>query len=418
MKTKKILLVGASLISGNRGVNALTRSAIEGLIDHLDSPQIKIFSYTAKKKITHTFYIKNQQLLIEEIPVNTKCATLLSFLSFIEKKVSIYTFISKIDSFKEILTHIDWADLILDISEGDSFSDIYGWKRFVMHSNIKILAVNKNKNLVLLPQTMGPFKNKMFQKIAKYICNHAKYNYARDMISFNYLRDEIGVKENKIKYCPDLAFYMKPIEKDAVLDIKQDVASDILVGINISGLLYNGGYSKNNMFGFISNYKEVMEKIVEMFLEEYKNVKIIFIPHVITNNLPVEDDLLVCRKMYHKYNERYPGRTYLWKDYLREDEIKGMLKNCDFFIGGRMHSCIGAISSGVPTSPIAYSRKFIGIWEQFGLEDFVADPRKHTIDEIISIIKKSFENRERVLDQINSTNEKFKNELRNMFLSL
>ena len=32
------------------------------------------------------------------------------------------------------------------------------------------------------------------------------------------------------------------------------------------------------------------------------------------------------------------------------------------FIGARMHATIAAISSGVPTMPVAYSRKFTGLF--------------------------------------------------------
>jgi len=35
----------------------------------------------------------------------------------------------------------------------------------------------------------------------------------------------------------------------------------------------------------------------------------------------------------------------------------------DLFIGARMHSTIAAFSSGVPVIPIAYSRKFNGLYD-------------------------------------------------------
>lgn len=415
---KNILLVGASLISGNKGVNALTRGAILGLLEHQESPNIKILSYTAKEKIEHEFLDKGNTVIIEEIPLKTKEATLLNLFYFFTSKIKLNFLLDHVGVFKESKSYIEWADLVLDISEGDSFSDIYGWKRFVMHSNVKLLSIYMKKDLVLLPQTMGPFKNKFFQRIVKFICDNSRTSYARDMISYKVLTDKLGVKKEKVKYCSDLAFYMKPNEKDAVNEIKRKVGSDTLVGINVSGLLYNGGYSQKNMFGFKSDYKETMNQITEMFLNKYEEVQIVFIPHVIVEDFPVEDDLTVCEKLHEKYNSLYPGRIHIWREDLREDEIKGMLKNCNFFIGGRMHSCIGAISSGVPTSPIAYSRKFIGIWEQYNLENFIADPRNQTIQEMIKVVKVSFDNREEAIDKINITNSRFKTELSNLFSSL
>ena len=35
----------------------------------------------------------------------------------------------------------------------------------------------------------------------------------------------------------------------------------------------------------------------------------------------------------------------------------------DFVVSGRMHACIAAYSCGVPVVPVAYSRKFSGLFE-------------------------------------------------------
>lgn len=415
---KNILIVGASLNSGNKGVNALTRGTIEGILEHMDNPKIKILSYTISEETTHAFKYKNANIRIEELPLRTKYATLLTVFSFLFKKIGGTKILSKIKIFREIIEIIQWADLITDISEGDSFSDIYGIKRYIMHANIKLLAINHNKKLKLLPQTMGPFKNTLVKRITKFICNNASMNYARDMLSFEILENEIGVKPDKIRYCSDLAFYMNPKNTAEAEVIRKKVGDDILVGINVSGLLYNGGYTKNNMFGFITDYKVLTREIIEMFMSKYNNVQVVFIPHVIVSDFPVEDDLKVCNELYNEYKNVFNGRIHLWRENHREDEIKGMLKKCDFVIGGRMHACIGAISSGVPTAPIAYSRKFIGIWEQFGLENFVADPRQHSLEEMKIIIERAFENRFLVDEKIVNTNVRFRRELNDLFSSL
>ena len=46
---------------------------------------------------------------------------------------------------------------VLDVSGGDSFSDIYGPKRFAAVALPKRIALEANVPLVLLPQTYGPF---------------------------------------------------------------------------------------------------------------------------------------------------------------------------------------------------------------------------------------------------------------------
>ena len=43
-------------------------------------------------------------------------------------------------------------------------------------------------------------------------------------------------------------------------------------------------------------------------------------------------------------------------------EAKSYIAGMDFFAGARMHACIAAVSSGVPVYPLAYSRKFNGLF--------------------------------------------------------
>ena len=69
------------------------------------------------------------------------------------------------------------ADIVADISGGDSFSDIYGLRWFLYASLPKILAIMLGKNLVLLPQTIGPFKGNLAKAIARYILNRVSIIY-------------------------------------------------------------------------------------------------------------------------------------------------------------------------------------------------------------------------------------------------
>lgn len=69
-------------------------------------------------------------------------------------------------STKELLTgqsrflaELAQCDLVLDIGEGDSFTDIYGLRRFRYHIASKLVALHSGKPLILSPQTIGPFKH-------------------------------------------------------------------------------------------------------------------------------------------------------------------------------------------------------------------------------------------------------------------
>lgn len=371
-----IVVQGASLFSGNKGVNALTRGLITYLNKKYNIKNIKILSYTVKEKKNLQIEVNNDIVEVEEIPFKKVEIIKAYFISTIFKNKSI---IFKKNEFIQLYLK---SDYILDISEGDSFSDIYGIKRFIQHSLPKIICINLSKNLILLPQTLGPYKKRATQLVAKNIIKKAKKVYARDNLSRNQFNDKDV--NAKIEYMYDLAFCMKPTNTEKVKEIINLINSADIIGINISALLYNGGYTQNNMFGFKIDYKELVNKIVLYLLN--KGNKIILIPHVITDDFEVENDYKVCVEIYEKFSQEYKDKVFLLNGIEREDELKFAISNCKLFIGSRMHACIAAISTNVPTIPIAYSRKFIGIWKEIGLEKYVADPRNDTYEKILEKI--------------------------------
>jgi len=403
---KKILLVGASLNSGNRGVNALTRGTINSLIEQFEDVSVKILSYSVRQKVVNTLTYNDKELNVEEIPVNIK------------QNIQSLNIFKIIKMHRQIKKFILEADVVLDISEGDSFSDIYGIKRFILHSIIKLYSVKFSEKFFLLPQTIGPFKRAWVKKSAKYLINGSTKTFVRDSISYKVVTEELGVKDSHVEHYPDMAFYMKPndnVNASVLKDLKKQ--GKTIIGLNISGLLYNGGYTGKNMFDFKVDYKELIDHIVKYFMEE-KDTVVILVPHVIVKEMPVEDDLQTSENIYRNLKQDYSSRVHIVNDNLREDELKKIISFCDFFIGGRMHACIGAISTSVPTIPIAYSRKFAGIWNDFGLGFCVADPRAQDIEEIINIINNNYNNRLKIKEMLLEKNKYVKNNRNNMYKSM
>jgi polysaccharide pyruvyl transferase WcaK-like protein len=73
-------------------------------------------------------------------------------------------------------------------------------------------------------------------------------------------------------------------------------------------------------------------------------------------------------------------------------DAKSYISGLDFLCGSRMHACIAAFSTGVAVVPIAYSRKFSGV---FGTLDYQhnTDCKTQTADEILGAVIAGFENR-------------------------
>jgi len=104
------------------------------------------------------------------------------------------------------------ADAVLDISGGDSFTDLYGPKRFQAVTALKRIVLQLGKPLVLLPQTYGPYHDLRHREIAAEICRRAAMAWARDERSFATLKDLLGdaFDPDRHRCGVDVAFALEP----------------------------------------------------------------------------------------------------------------------------------------------------------------------------------------------------------------
>lgn len=300
------------------------------------------------------------------------------------------------------------CDLVLDIGAGDSFSDIYGAKHFAFFCLSKTIAIALRKPLVLSPQTIGPFHSRWAQLVAAMLMSRARRIFARDGLSMEYLRS-LGRAENADEVI-DVAFRL-PFDRSG------DVAPALTrVGINVSGLLQNGGYTKDNQFGLTVNHRELVEQLILRFSAMPK-VEIHLVPHVLSPSLPVEDDYAAIVEL----KRRFP-KTLLAPKFRSPSEAKSYIANMSFFTGARMHACIAAFSSGVPVVPMAYSRKFNGLFNSLGYMH-IADMRRDTTAAALEKIIDGFENRNDLIGEIDRGNrtateklQKYEDYLTDLFL--
>lgn len=239
------------------------------------------------------------------------------------------------------------CDVVLDIGGGDSFTDIYGAKRFGYLWGSKFAAKLLGKPLVLSPQTIGPFDKFWSRALAGYIAERADKVFARDPRSFAALA-EIA-PDAKAQLATDVAFAM-PFDR-------VDHGDGVHFGINVSGLLFNGGYSGANEFGMEIDYPAFTRKLIAALLQR-GDVKVHLVPHVLSDAMPQDDDRAAIAKLVKEF-----PRAHAAPDFAGPIEAKSYIAGLDMLVGGRMHACIAAHSSGVPVIPVAYSRKFAGLFE-------------------------------------------------------
>lgn len=240
----------------------------------------------------------------------------------------------------------DGCDIVFNICAGDGYTDIYGFPRLISESYMSILCHKKHIPIVFSPQTIGPFGSAKARAIARKTLSGLTELFVRDSMSANCCKD-LGLNV-PIYEVIDVAFAL-PFER------MKASGSKVKFGLNVSGLLYNGGYDKKNYFGLTIDYKNYIDSLVDMVMG-LEDVELHLIPHVIHEN-PVEDDYAVCQSLC----ATHPGAV-LAPRFHSPIEAKSYISAMDFFTGARMHSTIAAISSGVPVVPLAYSRKVNGLY--------------------------------------------------------
>ncbi len=243
-------------------------------------------------------------------------------------------------------------DGVLDIGGGDSFTDIYPVKRFAWIVASKLVVIARGVPLVFAPQTIGPFVGATAAKralngLARWTMRRARAVVVRDDRSRDAVRTLVpGVEP---VYAVDVAFALPWTPPPPRTGRPR-------IGLNVSGLLWNGGHSGKGEFGLGYDYAALMTGLIEELLAQ-DEATVELICHVNGEPGSNEDDGAVADRLA----QRYPALVRV-PDFASPSAAKSHIAGLDALVAARMHACIAAFSSGVPVVPISYSRKFEGLF--------------------------------------------------------
>lgn len=360
---KTIGLFGCMVNNDNLGCCALTYSLLN------------LIEQQSKK---HN--VENKYIIFERNPDNDKVKKLAETLTIAQNRVVSEKSARFIRLYKKkendvCKSRIAECDLIIDLTQGDSFTDIYGFNRFISYTLDKVTVEKLGVSLVLGPQTYGPYRKPLTKFIAKKTIQKADYVFSRDLLSKTYLDD---MKVNKDVYVgTDLAIGL-PYTKENKLSKS--------VGINISGLLWPDKVEETETkFSLKCDYREFMIKTVQLFID--RGYSVYFISHV-------GADYQACCEM----KKIFPMAT-LMNPFETPVEAKSFISRVEVFIGARMHATIAALSSGVPVIPIAYSRKFKGLFENCQY-DIGVDLTKQDLNDSVMRMEKYADNVKKLKEKV------------------
>ena len=283
-------------------------------------------------------------------------------------------------TFNPIVRTVRKAAAVLDISGGDSFSDIYGKRRFVAVTQPKHLALDAGTPLILMPQTYGPFEDKERREEASDIVRRSRLAFARDERSFRVLIELLGPKFDPARHMcgVDVAFALPisepaPAARDAFLAWKQQQKGRI-AGFNVSGLLFNQPADAMRQFSLKTDFQSLALAFARRLLRETE-AGLLLMPHVLDRPGSHESDEVAVRAVRDELVAEFGPRIFVPEVADCATQAKWFISRCDWFTGARMHATIAALSSGVPALALAYSGKMHGVFETCGQGHSVVDLR-------------------------------------------
>lgn len=405
----KIGLLGASVDTGNMGVSVLAAGSVQNLLRQYPNADVYFLNYArqaeelefrgAERKTQHRLVpIRFSKYLFQGNNVFLLTAFSAVMRLFLKQPAR-----SGLARRNAVLSEMSDTDVFVAISGGDSFSDIYGLVRLLYVGLPQILVLLLGKRLVLLPQTVGPFETPAARFIAKYILRGAETVYSRDAERLDAIREMAelrGEQRKKIRFGYDLGFQVPPARR-LNLEISQlppgAVTNSGLIGINISGLLWNEG----RKFNLSVDYRLFTIRSVEYFLETTSS-PILLVPHVASRGNG-DDDLGATQEVIAHFAKTHPQRVGTAKVGLLYDETKGLIGQCDYFMGARMHACIAALSQAVPCTALAYSGKFEGVMASVGANTITIDLRNTDIDAALKAVITNYQKRHKLRENLHRT---------------
>ena len=398
-----ICLLGASFDTGNRGVNALAESTIKVLLHKWPYAKIVLLGNGYEPaEIRLPLMGREVTLRAQPVRFSRNLSLPYHFLWYVLDGLLVRVMPGsaikqRIMNRNPYCRALYESSLAVDITGGDSFSDIYGMRRFVLGFLRKWIVLLYGKKFVMLPQTYGPFKRRITRILARQILGRAQTIFSRDKEGIEYLKQVLnGRGTSKVRFSPDVAFVLDerpPVRMQIEPSAHLRACGSVVVGLNISGLLYNGGYTRDNMFGLKADYRALVRHVAEQLLQLAGTV-LLLVPHVFPpDEMDVESDPVACRQVFEGLRGKYSDRVFLAAGRYNHNEIKHIIGLCDFFLGSRMHACIAALSQGIPAVGLAYSKKFQGVFETVGMDSWVVNLQENDEIAVLDAVSRAFEQR-------------------------
>jgi len=350
----KIFIMGLTPFAHNRGVSAMVSTTIREIIDEYPKCEIVIWGGFPEPDLP-----KPTSMEYEKYRSSIKYIKSKWDLSFYRQLSWMPIRVLSLFSWKKdpVIKELMESDMVLSFNYGDIFSDVHS-SRNIATILRNVLPILGKKRIIFAPQTIGPFKRKSFEVIARWILNnsHVKIIMPRDPMSHRWLKSNVR-NEEKIVFCPDMAFLLKPTKIPTI------ITQDILEAGYITVCLNPYQVPPHSYQKTVKILGNILDHVVNQ-MDRY----IVFVPHATAENFD-------CRDMAEdikKYVSQKDKLVVIKEDVYTTEELKAIIASSDVLVSFLTHPIIAALSSGVPAIGISSkSPKMLPIMSIFNMDNYV-----------------------------------------------
>lgn len=367
----------------NKGDAGIVNAMIENIRKLLPDSDIKIISLYPS--IDQGKYVSDVEIVGSPIAVDAKQRGIKKIFNnvrcFFHIKKSLRS--GKLDTAEQVIKD---ADIVISCGGGymQSFNIKHFLTDFIYHYTQLYITRFYKKPYYIFAQTIGPF-SKITKKLVAPIINDATAVFAREKISFDYVKANFDNKN--VVLTSDVAFLLNS-QTINNFQIKKN-------GTNVGVTLRSWNFPNHiNAQHLKDKYQQSIVEFIDWLTRNDTNVFIM--PQCIGPS--TDNDLIISNKIYNKIQNKNKVKV-VDKD-LTPGQLKYLYGKMDYFVGTRMHSNIFSLSEGIPCLAISYDPKTDGIMELFGLSDYVIDINEIDTKKLIQTFKKLVQNKKEVKNKI------------------
>jgi|GEM_PF-1150180 len=170
----------------------------------------------------------------------------------------------------------------------------------------------------------------------------------REEASWNHVQ-ELNIKGNKVLLTADPACLLRPSGSERIAEIKNteglENLSGILIGFTFTREMALKAFKNPSRKESYERHNRLCAAVIDQLISTL-DATIVFVPHCI-GHTPSLDDRIICRDILELCQNKNKIRL-ISAEYTASD-LKGLIGDCDLFVGERLHSVINALTMQVPS---------------------------------------------------------------------